>query len=157
LFVQDAAKVYTYRLLKAFNIFGYNDSGMVPNHPNHLINAMSSGSIHMQASQINQLNHDVSSGNLLLLGASEGGTVGGGGATNYGAPPPSTTNRKNSPSFMNPPHPAGVLQHTQSGISNAMHITHQLQLQQQQQQNNTAANAVLPNGGVMETPTKKGE
>jgi hypothetical protein len=131
---------------------------MVPNHPNHLINAISNGSIHMQASQINKLNHDVSSGNLLQLVAAEAGTgagAGGGGGSGYAPPPPpplSTTNRKNSPSFMNPPHPAGVLQHTQSGISNAIHITHQLQLQQQ-----TAANAVLTNGGVMETPTKKGE
>lgn len=28
--LQDAAKVYTYRLLKHFNTFGYNDTGMVP-------------------------------------------------------------------------------------------------------------------------------
>jgi hypothetical protein len=35
LFFQDAAKVYTYRLLKRYNIFQYNDTGMVPNHPNH--------------------------------------------------------------------------------------------------------------------------
>jgi hypothetical protein len=32
---QDAAKVYTYKLLKKYNIFQYNDTGMVPNHPNH--------------------------------------------------------------------------------------------------------------------------
>lgn len=33
--LQDAAKVYTYKFLKAYNIFHYNDTGMVPNHPNH--------------------------------------------------------------------------------------------------------------------------
>ena len=33
--VQDAAKVYTYRFLKKFNIFGYNDSGMVSNFDSH--------------------------------------------------------------------------------------------------------------------------
>lgn len=33
--MQDAAKVYTYKLLKKYNIFQYNDTGMVPNHPNH--------------------------------------------------------------------------------------------------------------------------
>ena len=32
---QDAAKVYTYKLLKMYNVFSYNDTGMVPNHPNH--------------------------------------------------------------------------------------------------------------------------
>lgn len=26
---QDAAKVYTFRLLKHFNVFGYNDTGMI--------------------------------------------------------------------------------------------------------------------------------
>lgn len=33
-FVQDAAKVYTYKLLKKYNVFGYNDTGMIdPSHP----------------------------------------------------------------------------------------------------------------------------
>ena len=27
--------MFTYRLLKKYNIFHYNDTGMVPNHPNH--------------------------------------------------------------------------------------------------------------------------
>ena len=30
--LQDAAKVYTYKFLIAFNLFQYNDTGMIPNH-----------------------------------------------------------------------------------------------------------------------------
>jgi hypothetical protein len=32
--------VYTYKFLKHYNVFSYNDTGMVPNHPNHFINAL---------------------------------------------------------------------------------------------------------------------
>lgn len=31
-YLQDAAKVLTYKLLKKFNVFQYNDTGMIPNH-----------------------------------------------------------------------------------------------------------------------------
>eukprot|EP01034_Spumella_vulgaris_P021561 gene21561-27599_t len=143
-FIQDAAKVYTYRLLKAFNIFGYNDSGMVPNHPNHLINAISAGNLHMHASQINLLNHDVSASEDALSNAEMAG------AGYASMPPPSTTNRKasNSPQFSHQPN--AVLQQTQSGISN--NGAHHAQFI-------VASNAstVSVSNGVSETPTKKGE
>ena len=31
-FYQDAAKVFTFKLIKKTNLFQYNDTGMVPNH-----------------------------------------------------------------------------------------------------------------------------
>ncbi len=111
--------MYTYRLLKAYNIFGYNDSGMVPNHPNHLLNLSANGSagrsanasIHMPANLINTLNADISltssSDNLVddvelaMSGyVAVGGGAGGGGAA-------SSTNRKNNsnPSLSSPTNP----------------------------------------------------
>lgn len=39
--LQDAAKVFTFYILKRYNIFGYNDTGMIDSHvvppggPNH--------------------------------------------------------------------------------------------------------------------------
>lgn len=58
--------MYTYRLLKRYNVFGYNDSGMVPNHPNYL-HQLSLGSRsghpsehHMSTRMINSLNSDIS-------------------------------------------------------------------------------------------------
>jgi H+-transporting ATPase len=36
-FIQDAAKVYLYRFMKHYNVFGYNDTGMVENLPHPVV------------------------------------------------------------------------------------------------------------------------
>lgn len=110
--------MYTYRLLKRYNVFGYNDSGMVPNHPNYLhqlsLSSNSGLSAHpsehrMSASMINSLNSDISlsggSSNDHLVSDEDlemsGYVVGGGVGISS-----TSANRKSATS---PTNPAGVV------------------------------------------------
>jgi len=60
--IQDAAKVYTYKFLKHFNVFQYNDTGMVPNHPSHQM-LLDAQHAHKNAFSVSKVNTHVHFGN----------------------------------------------------------------------------------------------
>lgn len=58
--------MYTYKLLKHYNVFSYNDTGMVPNHPNHqmLLDAQHAHKNGFSVSKVNTHVHFGNPGNI---------------------------------------------------------------------------------------------